>query len=130
MKRFIIISIVLAVVLSLGVVESLYCTHLFDDLESRLLDIESSLDDDKENISNDNNVQKINDLIKTWDVSHDVTITFTNHAIMRSLEEKLYALKSSIETNEYVNAKEYVTLARALSRDLIDETHITLGNLF
>ena len=130
MKRLIIISLVTLFVVALGVVESVYSTSLFENLESKLTVIDKSLDDDKENISSDDVVKKVDELINEWDGVRNVVITFSNHAIVRSLEEKLYALQSSIKTNEYVNAKEYATLARALSRDLVDETYITIGNLF
>ena len=130
MKRLIIISLVTLFVVALGVVESVYSTSLFENLESKLAVIDKCLDDDKENISSDDVVKKVDELINEWDEVRNVVITFSNHAIVRSLEEKLYALQSSIKTNEYVNAKEYATLARALSRDLVDETYITIGNLF
>ncbi|MBO5215249.1 MAG: DUF4363 family protein [Clostridia bacterium] len=130
MKRLIIISLVTLFVVALGVVESVYSTNLFENLENQLTVIDKCLDDDKENISSDDVVKKVDELINEWDGVRNVVITFSNHGIVRSLEEKLYALQSSIKTNEYVNAKEYATLARALSRDLVDETYITIGNLF
>ncbi|MBQ7224069.1 MAG: DUF4363 family protein [Clostridia bacterium] len=130
MKRLIIISLVALFVVALGVVESVYSTNLFENLENQLMVIDKCLDDDKENIDAESIVKKVDELINEWDGVRNVVITFSNHGIVRSLEEKLYALQSSIKTNEYVNAKEYATLARALSRDLVDETYITIGNLF
>ncbi|MBR6773866.1 MAG: hypothetical protein IKM16_04280, partial [Clostridia bacterium] len=87
MKRLIIISLVILFVVALGVVESVYSTSLFENLESKLSVIDKCLDDDKENIDAESIVKKVNELINEWDGVRNVVITFSNHAIVRSLEE-------------------------------------------
>ena len=130
MKRMIIVSILIVAVVGAGIVESIFSTKIFSEFESELIVLEQGVDENKSNISVSDNIVKVDAIISKWNGVKDIVIMFSNHAVVRSFEEKLYALQSSVKTGEFVNAKEYLMLSRALARDLIDETYLHIGNLF
>ena len=130
MKRMIIVSILIVAVVGAGIVESIFSTKIFSEFESELIVLEQGVDEKKSNISVSDNIVKVDAIISKWNGVKDIVIMFSNHAVVRSFEEKLYALQSSVKTGEFVNAKEYLMLSRALARDLIDETYLHIGNLF
>ena len=57
-------------------------------------------------------------------------LVFNNHTTVRSLDEKIVAMYSSVVEGRYNESMEYSATALSLCRDLIDETHPIFTNLF
>ena len=130
MKRFICVAVLMAAVLGLGIAEIVHGTRLFGDMSERLVDLEESIRLNEGAIDNPDTKEKLDGVLEKWEKSRNYVLLSSNHAIARSLDEKLVSLKSWIECNGYEDARMLCLVSLALTRDLIDETYPIPANLF
>ena len=120
MKKFISIIVILAVMLGAGIAEITLSSGLFKELNAQLLEVNASLKVNEQNPANADTAAK----------SKKLALMFSNHSIMRSLDEKLVSLKSWIECGGYEDARALCEVSIELTEDLIDETYPVITNLF
>ena len=129
MKRLIIICSLMAVIVGLSIAECIISTNIYEYMFDEIIVIEREIDENEYTLEDSIAYTHAKALIKEWKSYRDYVMTTANHSIARTLDEKLVAMLSSIETGEYVNSKEYASLSLALIEDLIDETHPNIVNL-
>ena len=130
MKKFISIIVILAVILGAGIAEITLSSGLFKELNAQLLEVNASLKVNEQNPANADTAAKMDSVMEKWEKSKKLALMFSNHSIMRSLDEKLVSLKSWIECGGYEDARALCEVSIELTEDLIDETYPVITNLF
>ena len=129
MKKLIIICSLMLIIVGLSVAECIVSTKVYEEMFNEMMTLEREIDENEYALKNSKAHTHAKEIVKKWKGYRDYVMATANHAIARTLDEKIEAMLSSIETGEYVNAKEYVSLSSALLSDLIDETHPNIANL-
>ncbi|GEM_PF-1050855 len=130
MKKFISIIIILAIMLGSGIAEITLSSRLFKELNAQLCEVNVSLKANEQNPANPDTIAKMDSIMEKWEKSKELALMFSNHSIMRSLDEKLVSLKSWIECGGYEDARALCEVSIELTEDLIDETYPVITNLF
>ena len=128
MKKLVCIVIIMLLTLGVSITENIlstkYYTKIRDELE--IIDeylMSNNFQENKPIVS-----KKMNTLQENWNKNQHLIMAFSNHAVIRTLDEKLICIKAWIDNDKFDNAHEFCVTAIELTEDMIDDTHLTLSN--
>ena len=120
----------MACLIGLSIFEIIKSTTVFNSLADDLGVLRESVASNENAVDNEQTVALANDVISKWNEEKRFLLVFNNHTTVRSLDEKIVAMYSSVVEGRYNESMEYSATALSLCRDLIDETHPIFTNLF
>ena len=130
MKRFIVVSILMGLVIALGIVESVLLSNYYKSIYTDLQEVNDVLllcsDGDDLVVAEG----KVNSILESWQKNRFVLHTVSNHAIVRNFEEKLVSLASWVECDGYSDSRVLCESAMEVAKELSKESRPQLGNLF
>lgn len=128
MKKLIIITIILVLLLCAAVTESVLSTVFYDEIKSELIVVNDFLLPEEENKTSA--LDGVENILSKWNKHKGFVMMFANHATVRSVEEKLVALKSYLSDDGFDDARAYTEMLIALAEDMRDDTHLSWSNIF
>lgn len=128
MKKLICVTVMLLVTLTIGAIESIISTKYYEKMCDELIAIDKILVE--ENVAEDKAfvTKKMNTLRENWNKNQKYAMAFSNHAVIRTLDEKLVCIVAWIEKEKFDNAHEFCVTAIELIKDIVDDTHLTIEN--
>ena len=130
MKKFICVIVILAIMLGAGIAEIVMTSGLFKDINAKLIEVKSTIQENKDDLFASDAESQMKEIMDKWNKSKNYALMFSNHTVVRTLDEKLVSLNAYVECGEYADAHAYCEISIELSEDLIDETYPVLTNLF
>ena len=130
MKKLIIISFLMASLLAVSIFEIIKSTSVFTTMSNDLVILRESVQENEHAPDNEQTVALANELMNKWSEDKRFLLVFNNHSTVRLLDEKIVAMHSSVIHGKFNESMEYSATALSLCRDLIDETHPIIANLF
>lgn len=130
MKKLVVISILMAIMVGLSVFEIIKSTQIFSSLADKIEVLRFSVEQNEEKVDNESTLEIANAIKSEWEENKRVLLVFNNHSTVRSLDEKIVAMLSSVENGKFTESMEYSATALSLCQDLVDETHPIISNLF
>lgn len=125
MKRMTIISILLALVVAAGVTESALSSSLYKRMSQSLGEVIATT----ESGSNEDAAALAAKTVEEWNAWRGYARATSNHATVRSFEDRLYTLCAYAEQGSREDIAAYAESAKRLADDLADETYVILSNL-
>lgn len=104
MKHFIFIMILLALMISVSIWESVFITKEFDYLEANLITIQNAISLNPEQIDTEENLIKLRKLHKEWKKTTHVLKMLVWHTGIKEVEIGLSRITTYTEQNEYTEA--------------------------
>ena len=130
MKKLVVISIITLVVLGLSIVESIFTYHTYNSIMQDATQLQILLKDKKENINNDEQVLDLVEKVKDeWDRYSIIAYACTNHAIVKSVNEKIVSLEGFVMADAVADAYVTACVIGDVAFDMRKENLPTLGNL-
>ncbi len=129
MKRLLFIVALLCVIISAGILESIYSSRYFRRLHSELTAVNDSLIAASETGDFSDAKKKSRDILKDWNKKQKLLLIITNHTIVRNFEEKLVSMVAWIDCDGYGDSRAFCEAAIVLAKDLSDEASPHIGNL-
>ena len=130
MKKLIVISIIISCFIALSIFEIIRSTNVFSSLANDITILRESVSANENFVDNEQTISLSNKVMDRWNSEKRFLLVFNNHATVRSLDEKIVAMHSSVENGKFNESMEYSATALSLCNDLIDETHPIVANLF
>lgn len=130
MKKLVTISIFLAIVLGLSVFELAVDTGRYTALTGKLEILTETLERNKDDLAAGEVASAYGEVLDEWEKADGLSMTMTNHNVIRTLGEKIAYLGAYIETDVYSDA--YST-AKAIIKTVSDikrEKYPVLSNIF
>ena len=121
MKKLVIISLVIAVLMGFAVWEIDYTTEVYRDILSKLKRIEDIVGDAPTKVDGVE-IRTLNDeIMDMWNGAKNTLFCLGNHTVLRLVDEKLVVLSATIKSNDSANApaviKSAINLVKAVSND-------------
>ncbi len=113
MKKVVIALVVLAVILTAGILESFYIDDVFDELDSRLNALEQAIHDE-----NDISLDLTRDLETWWESKRKYMELFTFSPDMRAFSVAVAEIEGSLEADDYQNAMSKCQSLITMSRNM------------
>lgn len=129
MKRMITMSALLAIIVALGVAESVISSSLYRRLSVTIGEIESIVKENGDDFSDGKAIEKTNEAIEEWEKWRSFARMTSNHTTVRGFEDRLYSMRAYVECGSYEDSVAYAAIARELADDLSVETYVLLPNL-
>lgn len=113
MKKVVIALVVLAVILTAGILESFYIDDVFDELDARLNALEQAIHDE-----NDISLDLTRDLETWWESKRKYMELFTFSPDMRAFSVAVAEIEGSLEADDYQNAMSKCQSLITMSRNM------------
>lgn len=128
MKKLIVITTILIALLCVAVSESVLSTIFYDEMKTELIAVNEFLSSGEEN--KESALDGVERILSKWNKHKKFVMMFANHATVRSVEEKLVALRSYLSDDGFDDARAYTEMLIALAEDMCDDTHLSWSNIF
>ncbi len=128
MKKLVCIIVIMLLILGASITENILSTKYYTNIRDELEVIDEYLMSDNYQESKPIVTKKMNTLQENWNKRQHLIMAFSNHAVIRTLDEKLICIKAWIDNDKFDNAHEFCVTAIELTEDMIDDTHLTLSN--
>lgn len=128
MKKLIVITTILIALLCVAVSESVLSTIFYDEMKTELIAVNEFLSSGEEN--KESALDGVERILSEWNKHKNFVMMFANHATVRSIEEKLVALRSYLSDDGFDDARAYTEMLIALAEDMRDDTHLSWSNIF
>lgn len=130
MKKVVIISIIVSLILGLSIVETSIGQHVYGKIEQDCTTLSILLEGKEDNVKNDENLlKKADDLIDYWDGYYKFLLTLSNHTTVKNFNEKIYSIKAYLLADAAEDAYVATVSVMNVARDLKDENLPLLENL-
>lgn len=130
MKKFIIISLIITLILGLSIFESTFSYNTYGDIISYCKQLEIALTADNDKISKDENVLNIYGKIeKKWYSFKGFALAFGNHIQIKDFEQKLCMLKGYILNDDKKESEVSLLALSSAAGFLQREFAITYENI-
>lgn len=129
MKRIVCVILIMAFTLAAAIFESIFCTRFYSEMYDELVAIDVILIKEDPSADGELLARRTDELLKEWEKTKKIMMAFSNHAIIRTLDEKLVCIKAWVDKEKYDNAHEFCSTAIRLSGELMNETHLIVSNL-
>ena len=116
--------------IGLSIFEIVKSSSVFSSLATDLKILRQSVQENENAVDNEQTIQLADKIIEKWNGEKQFLLVFNNHSTVRSLDEKIVAMHSSVIEGRYNESMEYSATALSFCEDLIDETHPIVTNLF
>lgn len=113
MKKVIIALVVLAIILTAGILESIYIDDVFDELDARIQSLESAIHEE-----NDSALTLTRELAEWWEDRRKYMELFTFSPDMRAFSVAVAEIEGSIEADDYQNAMSKCQSLVTMSRNM------------
>lgn len=130
MKKTVIISVIFAVILGISILEMVYSTSFYRQLEEGLLELKQSIYLNDEDISVAETLSVMDSVAEKWKKGREIVFCFGNHNTLRALDEKIVSLEAMVKINYADDAKVMAETALNLVRAVLNDTHPVPSNLF
>ncbi len=130
MKKFIVITLILAVTLFAAVWETVTLNATYSYIESRARTVMTLLEKENGSISqNEELAEQIGNLEKRWTDFSCAANYYCNHAVVKSVTEKVVMLSAYLKTDSKTDAYATACAIQALSKEMKNESLPLIGNL-
>lgn len=123
MKKLIVVSVMLALVLGLAIWEILFVRSFYSDFTDRLDSLQTLVAACDEKIENPEIERKVGELNDYWERHRDIMMLIANHNVMRTIGDKVVSLSGTVEKDNvpdtFVNILSLKNYIRELKDDLI-----------
>ena len=130
MKKLIVISVLMAVMIAVSIFEIINSTSIFSSMAQDIETLRISVEQNENKVDNESTLKIAKSVENKWENNKRILLVFNNHATVRTLDEKIVAMLSSVENGKFNESMEYSATALSLCKDLVDETHPIISNLF
>lgn len=113
MKKVIIALIVLAIILTAGILESVYIDNVFEELDERIDELEKAIHDE-----DDRSLFLTRELSEWWEHKRKYMELFTFSPDMRAFSVAVAEIEGSIEADDYQNAMSKCQSLVTMSRNM------------
>ncbi|MDE6059895.1 MAG: DUF4363 family protein [Clostridia bacterium] len=124
MKKVILAIIILAVILTAGILENVYIDKVFNTLDGRLSELESSII-----AQDDSALTEIDDLISWWESVRKYAELFVYSPDIRTFAVALGETKGSLECGDYDNALSKIRSLQIMSQNIHDILDFNLSDI-
>lgn len=130
MKKLIIIMALFSLMIAASLGEIAFTTKFYTQTCDRLIILESSMKDNKENLNNADTLAKLKDTEEFWHSGKDFLMMIGHHMTVRNADEKIVSLGEYIRQNQQYDA--FVSYEQVFHYidDLKTDNHPTITNLF
>ncbi len=130
MKKLIIISLIIATIITLGIIENVVTVNNYKNLIDQFDYLESVLNLENDDISSNEQVVKTLDKIeKKWNGFQRFTLAFANHNAVKDFSLKFSSLKGYISENDKKESIVCLRVLRTSTQFIIDEFSINYENI-
>lgn len=130
MKKLIIISILIAIIIGAGVAESIISHNTYSEILKYCDEIEVALDGSDNDISQDQNIVDLCKKIESrWDNFRVISLMFGNHNQVKDVSQKIEMLKGYIVKNDEKESFVTLLMLRSAIRYLSKELVINYENI-
>lgn len=123
MKKLIVISVMLFLILGASVAEIIFVRNFYADFTRRLDYIETLVAECEDTIDNPEINSEVEELNAYWDDHRDIMMLIGNHNIMRTIGDKVVSLSGTVEKDNvpdtFVNILSLKNYIREIKDDLI-----------
>lgn len=130
MKKLIIISVFMAVVMAFAAVELCYDSKNYRNVVDELTRLCKCIEQNEQDVSVAAVREKYDAARSSWDKMSGFSMSITNHNIIRSVSEKFVSLGAYIDANVYSDALSTAKVLIKATSDLEREKYPSLGNIF
>ncbi len=124
MKKVVLAIVILAVILTAGILENVYIDKLFGGLDERLLSLEESIMAQDEEA-----VDKIEEMISWWENHRDYAELFVYSPDIRAFSVALGETQGSLECGDFDNALSKVRSLQIMSRNIHDILDFNISDI-
>lgn len=122
MKKLVVITILLTLVLGAGVAETLFMEHYFSSLASELTDIGELMTDVEEDTTSDAAVSRIDAVIESWRGGETLFYMLNNNNVLNNLYDRIVQAKTYAVGGQNVDARSCLDgaafFAQSVARDI------------
>ncbi len=130
MKKLIIISLIIAIILGFGVSENIVTVKTYKELIEHCDNMEIALELSDEKISNNNNVTEIFKKIEIkWKDFQGFSLAFANHNTIKDFSQKLNMLKGYLYEDDKKEVIVCLNMLRSSAQFIIEEFAINYANI-
>lgn len=123
MKKLIVISVMLALILGAAVWEIFFVKNFYSDFTDKLDVLQTLVDACDETIDNPEIKNKVDELKEFWEEHRDIMMLIGNHNIMRTIGDKVVSLSGTVQKDNvpdsFVNILSLKNYIREIKDDLI-----------
>lgn len=123
MKKLIVISVMLFLILGASVAEIIFVRNFYADFTRRLDYLETLVAECEDTIDNPEINSEVEELNAYWDDYRDIMMLIGNHNIMRTIGDKVVSLSGTVEKDNvpdtFVNILSLKNYIREIKDDLI-----------
>ena len=130
MKKLIIISLALAVVLGLSVFELWYDTKTYLAVKNELLTFKQLCEENQEDLVVSEVLEAYEVANKTWHDRDEILMFSTNHNVVRNINEKFAYLEDFLHANVYPDVLSTVNGLIDTMEYMREEKYPLWGNIF
>ncbi|MDR0426208.1 MAG: DUF4363 family protein [Clostridiales bacterium] len=130
MKKLIVISCVFALLLGLSVTEMILTDNLYRSMSDKLAALDAQFVLLPEETDSEKNLASYREIEELWLKNRPFTLSMSNHALARTVDERLVTLRVWMEQNNAEESRVAANTARRLVDDLRDETFPAAVNIF
>jgi hypothetical protein len=137
MKKIVIASILLIVVLGLGILEINYTNFVYKDLLSKATQQNTIIDqinvgiqdNDKKTVKTDQTVSLANNILQQWQDNKQWMMSFTHHHIVLELDKSILRLHTLTHIDNFVDCKVECEIVINLLTELLSYNKVYYQNI-
>lgn len=129
MKRLILILSIFVIMIALSIGEIFFTTWLYNTAYEKLVVVETSMQQNADNLNNPETIAAIDDSVKFWQDFKGVGMIVSNHNTVKQTEEKLLSLQELIKLNEQSDAFVNIKLSLSFVHELINDNYPIISNI-
>lgn len=126
MRKLLVISLLMAAILSLATVEGTMAVNYFNEIADRLDAVSVML----ENGNYDEAKNELSDTRTSWENDRTMIYLISNHTVIRTFYERVVTADVYVESGDTADAVSNLTAAAYLARELAEDLKIDIHNIF
>lgn len=119
MRKLIVILAAFAVLAVFMVLELVYTSRAYTEVQAALYELEQSVWDNKDEIDNPKTIALCEDLEEKWNSHKNFLYIVENHTLVRTLDDKIASLDAIIKSDNFNDATTYTSSALALIKEVL-----------
>lgn len=119
MRKLIVILSVFAVLVVFMVLELVYTSRAYTEVQTVLSELNQSVWENKDEIDNPDTVAICARLNETWNSHKNFLYVVENHTLVRTLDDKISSLDAIIRSDNFNDAATYTSSALALVQEIL-----------
>ncbi len=129
MKKLIVISVIVALLIGGSIWEIAYTTRVYTEIYDGLKLVEESFER-HEDVRNTESLWRMNEVYTTWENNKEVLFCLGNHNVLRAVDEKIVSLKAMVDTNYTDDAKIILQVTLSLVKAIQNDAVPNSTNMF